>query len=431
MATTLFLRNRPASEDVTSGAHLGTNNTTILGVAQAWAAYPLSTVRGGGVQASASTNTVAGTTNGVDLHFGGVQGYEWLSLPIAADVTISGTITANIWAIESSMNANVAINVLVERVDPTGAIVSTIVKTARVTELSTSRTANNFTATPTSTAMTKGDRIRVRIFGDDAGTMASGFTFAISFSGATGAADGDTFITFNEDITFISADPTGTTLHLTSVAGPAVGANLEQEMWTSFGDGVDTAVVSTAAGWTAPIQWTATAGGTAVEWYTRALTAFTLSGPVLVSIWAHESIGDGASASLRVELAVCNGDGSSAVVWAASSLIDSDAIGSAGASTSANGALTGTTASVRGYLLAPDVAVTAGQRLRLRVFADDNSSTPMVATRTVTLRYDHTTTGSGDSFITLGQSVTEFVAATPRGPVLVRPSVAVHDSHTW
>jgi hypothetical protein len=415
MATQMFFRPHSATEDVTSGFHTGTNNTKILGTAVGWTAYPLSTTRGTGVQNTGNKSTVTGPTAGIEVEIGSVTLYEWVSLPIAADVTISGTITVNIWAAESSMNANVAINVLIERLTPTGAIGSQIVKTTNATELGTTRTANNFTATPTSTAMTKGDRIRVRIFGDDstAANMATGFTFNVAFAAASAGVDGDSYVTFNENITFISSAPAGTTLHLTDVAGPAVGANNEKEMWTSFGDGVNTAVVNAVAGWTAPIQWTDTAGGTAIEWYSKGLTGFTLSGPVLVNVWAHHG---GSGAGLRAELAVCNNDGSGATTWAGTCIIDSDAIGSQGSGTSAEGALTASTAQVRGYLLAPDVAVTNGQRLRLRMFIDDAADQAMAASSTVTLRYDHTTTGSGDSFITLGQSVTEYAPAAAPPP---------------
>lgn len=411
MATQLFLRRN--NTGATSGAHLGTDNTTILGAAVAWVSHPLSTSRGSsGAIGSVLTPTVAGATDGVDLNYNntGPQVYEWLSLPLAADVTISGTVTLNIWAAESNMSANVAINVLIERISPTGAIASQILKTTRTSELSISTvntSLNNFTATPTSTAMTKGDRIRVRLFGDDStANMASGHTFWVQYDVNVAADQGDSWVQFNENLSFIT-EPAGSTLHLTDVAGPAVGADVEKEMWTSFGDGTNTAVRNTATGWTAPLQWTDTAGGTAIEWYSKPLVAFTLSGAVLVNLWAHVS-NIAALTGIRSELAVCNEDGTGATVWSASSLIDSSAIGVKGTGTDDGGAVTTTSRQVRGYLVGPDVAVTDGQRLRLRVFIDDPCYSASVSGHTATLTYDHTTTGSGDSFITLGQTVTEF-----------------------
>lgn len=431
MATQLFLRTSTSPDSASVGWHLGEQGTLISGTTVSWLANVLLTSRGSAAQTFTAQNTVAGPTTGVDLGVSGTLATDWCSLPLTADVTISGTITFNVWASENNMSANVAINVLVEKISRTG-VITTIVKTANVVEVAvTTAAANNFTATPTSTAMTKGDRIRVRLFGDDAGTMGTGFTFTASYNGPTAAAAGDTYVTFTENLSFLSADPTGTTLHLTDVAGPAVGANIEKEMWTSFGDGVNTAVKDLGAGgWTAPLQWTDTNGGTSIEWYSRALTAFTLSGPVLVSVWAQIDL-DGGSSGMRAELAVCNGDGSGAVVWSAVDIIDMDVIGNRGTGTNSFGGLTGTNSRVRGYLLAPDVAVTVGQRLRLRMYVDDQSAQAMDASaRFVTLRYDHTTTGTNDSFITLGQTVTEFVQYVPR-TILVGPSAAVHQSHNW
>ena len=50
------------------------------------------------------------------------------------------------------------------------------------------------------------------MFADDAGTMASGFTFSARFNGTTAAADGDTYVTFTETFSFESA-PSGSGVH--------------------------------------------------------------------------------------------------------------------------------------------------------------------------------------------------------------------------
>lgn len=426
MATTLFLRGSAGDGAFVSGVHRGTNTAKLNGSTSGWAPLLAHTSRGNSTIAEGSdnTSTVAGATSGVEVVSGSFP-LEWISLPLDAGVTISGTITVNLWALESNMSANVAINAIIDRLDSTGAIVSTIAQTARTTEVAvTTATVNNFTVTPTSTAMLKGERIRIRVYGDDAGTMASGFTFAVNYGRNTGAANGDSFITFNETFGFQTSDPAGSTLYLTDVAGPAVGASVEKEMWTARGDGVNSIVVNTTAGWTAPIQWTNTAGGTAVEWYSKPLQAFTLAGVVKLNLRALESSSN-AESGIRAELAVCNDDGSGAAVWAAASIISIASLG--GASTSSGtdtaGELTTSEAAVVGYLAGSDVAVSAGQRLRLRVFIDDNARTSMVTAHTCTLFYDGTSGGaSGDSFITLPQSVTEYVPGPPwpqRAPALM------------
>jgi hypothetical protein len=193
MATQLFLREQQPT------CHTSHVQTGFSGI-HSWDTWILDTVRGNSLSV-ATGSTVAGPTAGREVQFGNGQ-CEWISEPLAADITISGTITCNLWASENNMSANVAINVAVDRLQADGTITN-ILKTTRTTEVAvTTRAVNNFTGTPTSTAFLKGDRIRVRVFGDDAGTMANGFTFNMGFDGATAAADGDSYVTFTENITF-------------------------------------------------------------------------------------------------------------------------------------------------------------------------------------------------------------------------------------
>ena len=229
MATTLYLVK---SADAAPDTHLATNNVDLIGNAQSWNNNTLSTTRGAGVT-NLTSSTVAGPTPGVD-----VGPAHWISLPVSADVTISGTITANIWAQESNMSANAAINVIIEiiRANATGTQNSNtlveIVRSTRITELgfSGANTVQNFTTGMTSGGYTsqtlnRGDRLRVRVFADDAGTMASGFTFTVGFSGPTAAADGDTFITFTETFSFESeTTPAGSKIYLTNTQPSLTGS---------------------------------------------------------------------------------------------------------------------------------------------------------------------------------------------------------------
>jgi hypothetical protein len=121
-------------------------------------------------------------------------------------VTISGTITANLWALESAMAANAGASILVRRCDLDGTPISTILDSAKGTEFGTAIAAQNWAPTPTSTTLSDGDRIRVDWrFTDAGGTMASGNTCTASYSGPTGAADGDTWLQFTETITEFTA----------------------------------------------------------------------------------------------------------------------------------------------------------------------------------------------------------------------------------
>ena len=77
--------------------------------------------------------------------------------------------------LRTAMSDNMAVNAAIYKVDGVTQAVTQIAKSARVTELAVTTSAvNNFTVTPTSTAFKRGDRIWVRIFFDDAGTMAAG-----------------------------------------------------------------------------------------------------------------------------------------------------------------------------------------------------------------------------------------------------------------
>lgn len=394
--------------NLAASTHRGEGGSDAIGNTQGWIPLALSTSRGNSAL-SATSGTVAGPTAGVELS----ESTEFLSPPVDQDFTISGGIEYNIWGLESSMNANCAPAVIVERVGSDGVVVSVIHDSRGVwapAEWGTSaavRQASGFT--PTSTDMKKGDRIRVRVLADDnsgTGNMGSGFTASLRYNGPTAGADGDSFVRFTENFGFIvTGSEAGSQLFLTDVAGPAIGANVEKEMWTSRGDGVNSVVRNTAAGWTTPLQWTDSAGGTPVEWYSRQLAAFTLSNSVGYNVRVAES-NAAANAGVGLELAVCDADGSNAVVWGADRSV-SNGTGEAGTTESA----------FTGSICGPDLAVSAGQRLRLRVFVDDMRGFPLVTGHTVTLWYDGTSGGaSGDSFITLSQTVSEFVATNSPPP---------------
>jgi hypothetical protein len=393
----------------------GNNDPNLRGTATAaWTNRTMTTTAGTGLTLSQTTATVAGATAGVEVNDATtLNPFAWYSDPLAADVTISGVITVNIWAIESSNSANVAINARIEKVDgANGNVITVIATTARTTELGTaSRTLQSFTVTPAAGVLCKkGDRLRVRIFGDDAGTMGSGFTFHISYDGPTAAADGDTWIQTTENLTFITATPTGTQIFPTDTASDVSTASVDREAWTSRGAGVQTDVTNTVAGWTAPIQVTDTAGGTVVDWFTRPLQAVTLGGAVRCNIRALESA-SAANVSLRCEIAVVAGDGSGAVAWAAGNTTSEIATVEVAFTSTIYGA---------------DVAISSGQRLRIRILIDDVVDVAMGASQTATLFYAGTSaSASGDTWLTFTQTLTEFVA--PPGPhVSPYPQILAH-----
>jgi len=305
------------------------------------------------------------------------------------------------------MTANVGPQVVIERIDSTGAVASTIANHESGVELAlTTRAVNNWaTGTVTSTNMLKGDRIRIRVAGNDVGTMATGFTFDLGYAGTSAAADGDSYVTFTETFGFLTTDPATTTLYPTTTASdvdPGGAGTDTKEAWLSRGGGVTTAVTACVAGWTAPIQDTVTSGGNLIEWFTRPLGAFTLAGPVLVNVRQSNTSGSRREAP-RVELAITANDGSGPTVW--------------GATSYPGPTFSSTEVTQTFYVAGADTAITNGQRLRIRVYIDDISTAAMLSGGDNRLYYAGTSGGaSGDTFLTFGQTLSEPL------PFLVMPS---------
>jgi hypothetical protein len=155
------------------------------------------------------TNTTASGTNITVTDTAGGTIVQWYSAPLRTAVTISGTVTASIRGLESATTVNAGVGFLVERVSNDGTtVLGTIVADstipATITEFSTSDAAKTGTYTPTSTAMSVGDRIRVTLKIRNVGTMGTG-TATISIEGPSDTGAGGSYVQFNEDI--ITDDP--------------------------------------------------------------------------------------------------------------------------------------------------------------------------------------------------------------------------------
>lgn len=183
MATKLFLRD--SASDVSVGSE--TKKELLL-------------TQGSSVVSTDATATAAGPTSGVQCKKSTVL-VTWYSNPLDA-VTISGNISFNFWGLESAAQANTGLDVLIERCDSAGNVLSTILRAERGTELGTSASVQTWGPTaPTSTALNNGDRIKVTVFGNDAGgNMGNGRTFTMNYGAGTGV-NGDSYVNFTETIT--------------------------------------------------------------------------------------------------------------------------------------------------------------------------------------------------------------------------------------
>ena len=117
------------------------------------------------------------------------------------------------------------------------------------------------------------------------------------------------------------------------------------------------AVTNSAAGPTAPIPITASAGGTPVEWYTPPLPSFILGGKAKFNLRTFHS-NAAVNGFPGAEIAVVNNDGSGAVVWGSSRIPQVGTGSPLG---------TGDTARTV-WVSGDDVAISDGQRLRFRSF---------------------------------------------------------------
>lgn len=387
MATYLYLIDTQPPNDADGG------RAKLDGTVSGW--YPrLLQSSPGAALVTKNTPTVAGPTSGVEVDSGAGIPIDFISHPLAADVTISGTITGNFWMAENNMNANVAANFIVEvlRADGTLAVIG---QSSRTTELPvTTPSAQGPFIVPTSTLVKKGDRLRVRVFGDDAGTMGSGYNFSLGFNGPTSGANGDSYVAFVENMTFMDdiQSPTGSKIHLNSVASDVTGAS-NKEAWTTLSSVNAEASVSTQAGWVAkpgieigPI------------FYTRRISAFTLSGPIRVELRTKES---NAAANCRayVTVEVVDANGANPTLY--------------GGGWTGNEFILGVSSYVA-WVTGSDISVADGYRLRIRVYADDTVSNQMASGYLAYLEYGPVGNGdSWDSHILLSQTVTQYSTTTP------------------
>jgi hypothetical protein len=415
MATQLFLRDLPPSTPYlfSTGNNDAPIGTASWGATVGWTDQWLATTRGVGVNAPTRA-TLAGNTTGIEFpaNVGGSFPAAWISPPLDQDITIAGTITFNLWMGENTTSVNAGAMCVVERITSTGAIDATVASSVKGTELPkiSAIAAQNWTVTATSTAFLKGDRIRIRVLMKNVGTMGADATGCqFNYSGTTAGASGDSYVTFTETFGFLTTDPTTTTIYPTSIAaGIDPGALTELEAWTSRGGSALEEVFTPVNGWTAPIE------ASTHQWFTKPLQAFTLAAPVLVS-WRGYEDSSSVNSSPRVELAVVATDGTSPTVWGATtSSLELF-------STAGDDAHTF-------YVAGDDLAVTDGQRLRIRCFIDDIPSAAMAQSGGLTSRmsYNGATGGaSGDTFLKFGQTLTEFVAAVALPYLVMAPKVPV------
>lgn len=153
-----------------------------------------------------ATSTVTGPTAGIQANVkGAATPVTWFTNPLNA-VTIAGTISINLWMDESTGGANVGAQLKVEWYDGAGTTLNgTVLNSEQGSELAVGGlVVVTWTASPTSSALAAGDRLKITVLGNDAGgTMATGLTFRVGYGADISNAgfSGDTWVGFTETIT--------------------------------------------------------------------------------------------------------------------------------------------------------------------------------------------------------------------------------------
>lgn len=201
------------SETVTlkpNGTQLYLRRTTASGIGTF---YDMLTTRGVSAFTSGVVNTAAGATEIQWTRTAGGTVLEWVSPPIANTFYFSNPTTAiaggtlTTWAFESNALANVTIRWRIYRRRGTTEV-ACMVGPALTAELGTTIAQKIITTLPTNnpqitnTEFMPDDRIVLRMYLSNVGTMAAGYTVTMHYDHNVAAVDGDSFLSLYEVVEF-------------------------------------------------------------------------------------------------------------------------------------------------------------------------------------------------------------------------------------
>ena len=181
-------------------------NTTTNGISNY---YDMVTTAG----SSAATNVVNTAASGTEIQFtqtAGGAAAAWISGRVPAGGFTLTTTDISAWLHESNMNANCGGRYRVFRRSAAG--VETEIGGGPFNdgvEFGTAATEMLWTGNVTDQAFSEDDRILLKLYITNIGTMASGFTCTLTFNAAD-AATGDSFFNIAETVTFKGETVTGT-----------------------------------------------------------------------------------------------------------------------------------------------------------------------------------------------------------------------------
>lgn len=203
------------------------------------------TSRGGGVT-TAVTNTAAGMVSPIQITAtGGGAVLEWYTKQLQA-ATFAGPVLFNLRGIVSATNTKGGFRVEVAITDQNGANATVWGVGGHTGQLTTSETDYQFWIGGASTSITDGQRIRLRIYLDDAAFvggsaingMVSGQTATLYYAGTSGGASGDTYVQFPFTLTeYVPTNSPNAGLASGSGAAHNTGASVQASMGVASGTG--------------------------------------------------------------------------------------------------------------------------------------------------------------------------------------------------
>lgn len=239
----------------------------------------------------------------------GSNKFAYWSERVAAEVTISGAISVNVWAGVSATGTGARLRFRLSKMTSGGSYVETLIAQGdETTDLPVVASGaavllRTLTITPpTAVTVAQNERLILRVHAFRADGTAPINTIWFAMNGATGGALGDTFLSFTETITYIPNDEV-LYFRRTNVAGLSTHLDLLNVRGSSaFTTGVvNTAVQSTGVFTTA---WTRTAGGTVLSFVSPRLKANWSPGSANYVGAAHKISGKESNASANAGLKV-------------------------------------------------------------------------------------------------------------------------------
>jgi hypothetical protein len=195
LATVLYLRN--------------TTNNGISDGSIASTIYDMVTAPGSSIDTAVTNTTASGTELQLTKIAAGST-IAWISGRAPAGGFTLTEADISLWQLESNMNANIAGRFRIYK-RTAGGTVTQIGSTPwnDDVEMTTATREDSWgTVSLTDTAFAENDRIIIKVFLTNVGTMATGFTGTLSFNAAAGAS-GDSFFNIVETVAF-KAEPTAT-----------------------------------------------------------------------------------------------------------------------------------------------------------------------------------------------------------------------------